>query len=87
MLAFLKRLLWDESAFERYVRLICISFGGWLMSNAAAWQLPAWMFDTASRETWMLIASTMLGLGGLISAGQKNVTLRELVAKEREGEK
>lgn len=72
MLAFLKRLLWDESAFERYARLFLLSGGTGLMSMAAAWQLPPFMFDLMTRESWMFVAGAMMGLGGLIGAGEKN---------------
>jgi hypothetical protein len=77
MLAFLKRLLWDESAFERYARLFLLSGGAGLMSMATSWQLPDWFWQIATRETWMLVAGAMLGVGGLIGAGEKNPEVKQ----------
>jgi hypothetical protein len=60
MIPWLKKLLWDESAFERYSRALFFALAG----LAAAGQLPEWV------PQW--IAGPLLALGGLIGAGDKN---------------
>jgi hypothetical protein len=83
MLAFLKRLLWDESAFARYARLVLLTGGAGLSAAAITWTLPAFMFMLIDRETWLFVAAAMQGLGGLIPAGEMNKTLPELRKEER----
>ena len=60
MIPWVKKLLWDASAFERYGRAVLLAIGG----LAAAGQLPMWVPE------W--IAAPLLLFAGLIGAGEKN---------------
>lgn len=60
MIEFVKRLLWDASAFERYSRALLFSLAGVAIGGGFDDLLPKWSI------------AVLLGLGGLIGAGQKN---------------
>ena len=71
MIPWLKKLLWDESAFERSGRAVLLMLGGLVATG----QLPPWVPE------W--IAAPLLLLAGLIGAGDKNLTLPELKAEAK----
>ena len=62
MIPWLKRLLWDESAFTRYAR-------GLLLGGSAAWM--AWQIN-GYLDTEMVLGAMGLGLGGLMGAGDRH---------------
>jgi hypothetical protein len=74
MCEFLRRLLWDESAFERYARLVLIGVGTYINANTVTGYLPQWCYDHISIPTLVTIGSALTGLGALIGAGDKNET-------------
>lgn len=59
MVPFFKRLLWDESGFERYSRALVFALAGAAATGQLTF-LPAWA------------TPILLALGGLVGAGQKN---------------
>lgn len=62
MVGWIKRFLWDESAFERYFRALVIG-------AAAAWNFYS-IEGSMTRQG--IIGSVMMGLAAMIGAGQKN---------------
>lgn len=60
MIEFVKRVLWDASAFERYTRAFLFAIAGVAATGELSDVLPKWA------------VAVCLGLGGLIGAGEKN---------------
>lgn len=60
MVPWLKRLLWDEAAFERYARFVLLGVAGLAVTG----DLPAWV------PSW--VVALLMALAGLIGAGDKN---------------
>lgn len=62
MITWLKKLLWDESAFTRYARALALG-------AASAWNY--WSIE-GSLTKQGIIGSVIIGFGGLMGAGEKN---------------
>ena len=58
MIEFFERLLWDQAAFERYLRAALLCLAGLAMTHPD--YLPEWL------------TPVLLAVGGLIGAGDKN---------------
>lgn len=78
MIPFLKRLLWDDAAFERYGKAILYGLATAMLSGAIEW--PSWVSPK--------LITAMGAIAALIPTGQKNDSveaevkaLREKVAK------
>lgn len=68
MLEFFKRLLWDESAFERYGRAILATAGLALIVNGG--QIPQ------TKNEWLSLGAVFVSL--LVGSGDKNPSIESL---------
>ena len=63
MLTFLKKLLWDETAFVRYSRAVLLGLGAAIAANEL--NIPG------VPDAWGI---AVVSIGGLLGAGDKNTT-------------
>lgn len=70
MFSFLKRLLWDESAFERYGRA---TLGAGALAIATSGGIPT------TKKEWFSALAIFIAL--LVGSGQKNDSLEKLKEK------